>query len=199
MAAMMRQTCKQILTLMLAALLMLVGPAAASAQSLVTAIVTDPLTGVAMDGYDPVSYFTEPAPLQGSPENEYYWAGVPWYFASPANRDVFSRNPDIYAPQYGGHCQMSLARGYLSDGNPEIFAIVGVKLYLFYSAANREAFLLSTDNALTLAAAPWAELSGGLSGPAAEVPVSGPVLEAAHSSSDAAHAAESGAEAAQHP
>ena len=115
MAAMMRQICKQILT-MSGALMLLVGLAAgAVAQSLVTTVVTDPLTGVAIDGYDPVSYFTESEPLPGSPEFEYYWGGVPWYFASAANRDIFMRNPDVYAPQHGGHCEMSLARGYLSD------------------------------------------------------------------------------------
>jgi hypothetical protein len=179
MAAMMRQTCKQILTMLLVATLGAGTASFASAQSVVSTIVTDPLTGVAMDGYDPVSYFTEPAPLQGSPDNEVYWSGVPWYFATPANRDVFIRNPDIYAPQFGGYCEMSLARGYLSDGNPEIFTIVDMKLYLFYSAANREAFLLSPEEAMAKAETNWASLSQGLAGPEAEAPVSGPVLDGA--------------------
>src|SRR5690606_8981525 len=123
----------------------------AAAQSVVTTIVTDPLTGVALEGYDPVSYFIGPEPQQGKPDYEYYWGGVPWYFASAANRDVFIRAPDVYAPQHGGHCEMSLARGYLSDGKPQLFVIEGVKLYLFYSAANREAFLLARHEALTKA------------------------------------------------
>ncbi len=159
MAAMMRQRCKQILTMVVCAALLVAGPVAARADSLVTSIVIDPLTGVAMDGYDPVSYFTEERPLQGNPDFEYYWAGVPWYFASAANRDVFMRNPDVYAPQYGGHCQMSLARGFLSDGKPEVYAIEGMKLYLFYSAANREAFLLSPGEAQQRAAVSWARLA----------------------------------------
>ena len=98
---MMRQIGKQILTIAaLAALSSVAGvvlPAAAA--SLVTDIVTDPLTGVAIDGYDPVSYFTETEPQQGKPDFEYDWGGVPWYFATAANRDVFMRAPDIYAPQ----------------------------------------------------------------------------------------------------
>ena len=147
MAAMMRQRCKQILTMALCGVLLLGAPMAAHADSLVTSVVIDPLTGVAMDGYDPVSYFTEGQPQRGNPDYVYSWAGVPWYFASAANRDVFMRNPDVYAPQYGGHCQMSLARGFLSDGKPEVYAIEGMKLYLFYSAANREAFLLSPGEA----------------------------------------------------
>jgi len=177
MAAMMRQICKQTLTMISAVLLSLALVVGASAQSLVTTIVTDPLTGVAIDGYDPVSYFTEAEPLLGSPEFEYYWGGVPWYFASAANRDVFKLNPDIYAPQYGGHCEMSLARGYLSDGKPRIYLIEGMKLYLFYSAANREAFLLSPEEALAKAAETWPALVRNLQGPAAERPVSEPVAD----------------------
>ena len=160
---MMRQICKQILTILAWALL----ATAVRADSLVTTIVTDPLTGVAMDGFDPVSYFTGGDPQQGSPDFEYDWGGVPWYFASAANRDVFMRNPDVYAPQYGGHCLMSLSRGYLSDGKPRLYVIDALKLYFFYSAANREAFLLSRSEALAAAAKNWPDLAKELSGPKA--------------------------------
>lgn len=179
MAAMMRQICKQILTMIGAAALLLAMISGAGAQSLVTRIVTDPLTGVAIDGYDAVTFFTEPEPLPGSPEYEYYWGGVPWYFASAANRDVFMRAPDVYAPQHGGYCEMSLARGYLSDGKPRIYVIDKMRLYLFYSAANREAFLLSPEEALSKAEANWPTLSATLQGPEAELPASEPVTEPA--------------------
>jgi YHS domain-containing protein len=136
------------------------------AAALVNSVVTDPLTGVALEGYDPVTYFTEAEPQPGSPNFEYVWAGVPWYFVSAANRDVFKRAPEVYAPQHGGHCEMSLARGYLSDGKPKIFAIEKMKLYLFYSAANREAFLLAQSEAIVDAAVNWQRLSVELLGPA---------------------------------
>ena len=157
---MMRQIGKQILTI--AAWLLLAWPV--NAQALVTAIVTDPLTGVAIDGYDAVTYFTESEPQPGLPDFEYVWGGVPWYFESAANRDVFARNPDVYAPQYGGHCLMSLSRGYLSDGKPRLYAVEALKLYFFYSTANRDAFVLSKAAALTAAASNWAELSKDLTG-----------------------------------
>ena len=168
----MRQTGKQILTIV--AWLLLASAGHADGQGI--PVVSDPLTGVAIDGYDAVSYFTETEPLPGNPEFEYYWGGVPWYFASAANRDVFKLNPDVYAPQHGGHCEMSLARGYLSDGKPRIYVIEAMQLYLFYSAANREAFLLSTDEALDKAAAAWPNLARNLQGPKSEEPVSEPVV-----------------------
>jgi hypothetical protein len=165
---MMRQIGKEILTLVLLFGLAAAGPV--RAESVVTAIVTDPLTGVALEGYDPVTYFTDPEPRQGVPDYEFYWGGVPWYFVSAANRDVFMRAPEVYAPQHGGHCVMSLARGFLSDGQPRIFVIERMKLYLFYSAANREAFLIAKEAALEDAESHWAELSKELSGPVPEPP-----------------------------
>jgi YHS domain-containing protein len=158
MRAMMRQIGKQILTI--AVLLMAMGaPQALQAASVITAIVTDPLTGVAIEGYDPVSYFTEAEPQQGLPDYEFIWGGVPWYFANAANRDVFMRAPEVYAPRFGGHCTMSLARGYLSDGKPAIYAVRDGHLHLFYSAANREAFLMTSGTAMTDAETNWVELA----------------------------------------
>ena len=121
---MMRQIGKQILTIAAAGRRCSSRPPLPSrADRVVTAIVTDPLTGVAIDGYDPVTYFTEPEPQPGKPDFEYYWGGVPWYFASAANRDVFMRAPEVYAPQYGGHCEMAW-RAAISVGRQAAASIV---------------------------------------------------------------------------
>lgn len=166
--AMMKQTSKQILT-MLALVLPILGMAEAGlvrpvlGQSLVTAIVTNPLTGIALDGFDPVSYFTEPEPLDGRADFEFIWGGVPWHFATRANRDAFVRAPEIYCPQYGGHGAMGVARGFVSDGNARIYTVYKNRLYLFYSAVNREAFRLSPELAAAKGALHWPELSANLS------------------------------------
>ena len=173
---MMRQTGKQILTIAacvsLAATVWLGLAAGGQAEGLVNTVIADPLTGVAIDGYDPVSYFINTDPLPGRRDFEFDWAGVPWYFASAANRDIFMRNPEVYAPQFGGHCLMSLSRGYLSEGKPRLYVIEGLKLYFFYSTANRDAFLLSKQAAIEAANKNWPALARALSGPEAETPVS---------------------------
>lgn len=163
----MTQTSKQILT-MLAFVLPMFGMVCAAivparAQSVVTLIVTDPLTGIAISGYDPVSYFTEPAPLVGKADFELVWQNVPWYFASAANRAVFERAPDVYAPQYGGHDGMGVSRGFVADSDARIYAVFKERLFLFYSAANREAFLLAPDAAARTGAENWPQLSKQLS------------------------------------
>ena len=133
------------------------------AQSVVTLIVTDPLTGIGIYGMDPVSYFTEPEPLQGRADFEYIWQNVPWHFATAANRDIFAGSPEIYAPRFGGHGATGMARGYVSDSDPAFYTVFKQRLYLFYSAASREAFLLAPDDTAIAAEANWIELSKSLS------------------------------------
>jgi YHS domain-containing protein len=156
----MNQTSKQILTMLAALLLALLAVTDRGwAQSVVTAVVTDPLTGVALGGTDPVSYFTEGSPLPGSPQFEFGWMGAPWHFANQANLDVFKRAPEIYAPQFGGHDGMAASRGYVSDGDPRYYAVFKSRVYLFYSPANREAFLIAPDAAAARAEANWTQLA----------------------------------------
>jgi len=153
---------------MIALLLPLLGPFAAmigpaAAQSVRNYILADPLTGIAMGGMDPISYFTENAPLPGKAEFEFKWMGAPWHFANPANLEVFRRHPELYSPQYGGHGAMSMARGFLADADPSIYTVYKQRLFLFYSAANREAFLLAPDAAAQRGQEHWQVLSKTLS------------------------------------
>lgn len=124
--------------------------------------LTDPLTGVALSGYDPVSYFTDGDPKMGSSELEFYWQGVSWYFASLANLENFRRAPEFYAPQFGGHGAMSMARGYLSQGDPQIYLVLDDELFLFYSAGNKIAFREIVNSARLDARQNWARLRDGL-------------------------------------
>ncbi len=158
----MRQIGKQILTLTkpytLILALFLVGAFSSSGWAQHKSVVTDILTGVALSGYDPVAYYTVGTAVQGTPIYAHEWDDAVWYFSSAANRDVFARDPEIYAPLFGGHCAMSMARGYLSDGNPHIFRIIDDKLVLFYSIGNREAFDMSSISALARAMVNWNKL-----------------------------------------
>ncbi len=89
--------------------------------------------GVAIDGTDPVAYFTDGRPVKGSPAFTAEWNGATWRFSSAANRDAFRADPARYAPQYGGYCAWAVAQGYTASTVPEAWSIVGGKLYLNYS------------------------------------------------------------------
>lgn len=157
----MRQIGKQILTLTkpYAVLWFIVFAClSANAQAQQKSFVTNALTGVAISGYDPVAYFTEGGPTPGSSLYAYDWGDATWYFSSAANRDVFIDSPEVYAPLFGGHCVTSMARGFLSEGNPQLFRIVADRLVLFHSIGNREAFDLARPGLLTSALENWEAL-----------------------------------------
>ncbi len=98
-------------------------------------IYTGSVEGVAVGGYDPVAYFTAHKPVQGQGDILYSWRGVTWRFASEANRDLFAKNPEKYAPQYGGYCAYAVAKGGTAGGDPKAWTIIGGKLYLNLSPA----------------------------------------------------------------
>ncbi|CAI4031030.1 Tat pathway signal sequence domain protein [Nitrospira tepida] len=89
--------------------------------------------GVAIRGYDPVAYFEERRPVKGSSTWTAQFQGSTFYFASAANRDAFTADPERYAPQYGGFCAFGAAKGYKAKTDPDAFSLVNGKLYLNYS------------------------------------------------------------------
>jgi len=90
-------------------------------------------SGVAIDGTDPMSYFENSAPLQGSASITFDWNGAEWRFTDEAHRSTFAKNPEAYAPQYGGYCSWAVSQGYTAPTVPEAWRIVDGKLYLNFS------------------------------------------------------------------
>jgi len=97
--------------------------------------------GVAIDGYDPVAYFEEGAPRQGSKAFTFDWNGAAWRFATAEHRDRFAAAPEKYAPQYGGYCAWAVGHGYTAGIDPDAWTIRDGKLYLNYDLEIREKWL----------------------------------------------------------
>ena len=89
--------------------------------------------GLALRGYDAVTYFREGAAVEGRAEFTHEWNGARWLFKSAENRDAFAREPEAFAPQYGGYCSYAVAHGYTADADPQAWKVVGGKLYLNYN------------------------------------------------------------------
>ncbi|MDI5983797.1 YHS domain-containing (seleno)protein [Halomonas sp. M4R5S39] len=89
--------------------------------------------GLAIGGTDPVAYFTQGQPVQGSPDYQLEWHNATWQFASAEHRDRFQADPEAYAPQYGGWCAWAAARGEAAATIPEAWKIVDGKLYLNFN------------------------------------------------------------------
>jgi YHS domain-containing protein len=126
-------------------------------------IVTDPRTGLAIQGFDPVSYFVDAAAAPGRAEFEYSYRGVVWRFRNLGNLAAFMEDPTGYAPQFGGYDPVAIGRGVPSPGNPLIWLIAGQKLYLFYSAQTQAAFKADVRRLLSQAAARWPDVTKALS------------------------------------
>lgn len=91
-------------------------------------------TGLALEGYDPVAYFTQQKAIEGKKEISLANDGVTYYFASIQDRDLFKANPARYEPQYGGWCAYAMgATGQKVEIDPETFKLVDGKLYVFYN------------------------------------------------------------------
>jgi len=89
---------------------------------------------LALRGYDAVAYQTDGKPVNGSTTFEYRWNNAVWRFASAEHRDRFVKEPERYAPQFGGYCAYAVSQGHTADGDPNVWRIVDGRLYLNYSA-----------------------------------------------------------------
>jgi len=88
---------------------------------------------VAIEGYDPVSYFNG-KPLEGNPEIKLNYKSVTYQFASKSNLEKFKQSPDKYEPAYGGWCAYAMGdTGEKVKIDPETFTILDGKVYLFYN------------------------------------------------------------------
>jgi hypothetical protein len=118
-------------------------------------LVAGRYTGLAIDGFDPVAYFTDAQPLVGQPGFEVSEAGAIWRFRNEGNRAVFVSHPEIYGPQFGGYDPTDVARGVALAGNPRIWLVSGQRLYLFGGAKSRDAFAADPARVLREARQRW--------------------------------------------
>jgi YHS domain-containing protein len=133
-------------------------PAAAISER----IVHDSYTGIAIGGFDPVAYFLDSHPVSGEADFEVAWDGAYWHFANPGNAAAFEDAPEVYAPAYGGHGVGGVARGIPQPGDPRLFAIHRGRLFFFFEAEDRDAFLADPDGISALADARWPAVAASL-------------------------------------
>jgi len=126
-------TRRQFLTLLAAAPIAAYAvPAAAAATPEVYA--TD---GVAINGYDPVAYFTQSAPVEGDAAFTSAYNGATWRFSSAEHKAMFDAEPAKFAPQYGGWCAYAVSKGSTATTSPNAWTVHDDKLYLNFNRVVR--------------------------------------------------------------
>jgi len=115
-------------------------------------------SGLAIQGYDPVAFFTDGKPVKGKPELGLRHHGALYYFASKEHRDLFKADPVKYEPVFGGYCAYGVSRNKLVEIDVDAFQIVDGKLLLQYSKGVRDDFNKDTKGNLGKANANWPAL-----------------------------------------
>ena len=118
-------------------------------------VIVNRFSGLAIEGFDPVAYFTDSRPEIGVVDFEASEAGAVWRFRNEGNRASFVAHPDIYGPQFGGYDPTGVARGVTVAGNPRFWLISGQRLYLFGREENRNAFAADPQRLLREANQRW--------------------------------------------
>lgn len=91
-------------------------------------------SALAIQGYDPVPYFTVGKAVEGKADIIMVFEGITYRLSSVQNKELFKADPAKYEPQYGGWCAYAMgATGEKVEVDPETFKIVNGKLYLFYN------------------------------------------------------------------
>lgn len=122
-----------------------VAGAAAAVFSARPALAREPdvfqTSGIAINGIDPIAYFTDMRPVAGSARHALMWSGATWHFASADNMETFKTSPETFAPVFGGYCAFAASRGYLAPTIPDAWTVYQDRLYLNASLRARTLWL----------------------------------------------------------
>ncbi|MEM1310581.1 MAG: YHS domain-containing (seleno)protein [Cyanobacteria bacterium P01_H01_bin.153] len=111
--------------------------------------------GRALRGYDPITYFIDGEPVEGSQEFSFQWNDAEYYFASAENRDEFISNPEQYAPANGGYCTFGIVLAKKFDGDPEVWSVHNNRLHVFLNREVQKKFLQDESGNLNRVAENW--------------------------------------------
>lgn len=113
----------------------------------------------AMGGMDVVSLRDAGRVAPGGADITTHWRGREWHFSNEANRATFESDPGAYAPGFGGNCPVALATGERREGRPDLFVVVGDRLYLTSSPQARRMLEADPTPVIRAAGSEWKRLA----------------------------------------
>jgi YHS domain-containing protein len=115
--------------------------------------------GFALQGYDPVAYFTDGKPVKGSPEFTATYKGARYQFASTEHRNMFNQSPAKYEPQFGGFCGYAASINKLAPIEVDKFQVLHDRLILQHNKKAWDLWHKDVEGNLKKADANWPTLS----------------------------------------
>jgi YHS domain-containing protein len=111
--------------------------------------------GAAIQGYDPVAFFTENQPVKGNPQFESEYHGAKYYFASAEHKAAFDKEPAKYEPQFGGYCAYGVSHNSRAPIKIEAWQIVNGRLLMQYDLDVKNEFNKDQQGTLRKADQNW--------------------------------------------
>jgi YHS domain-containing protein len=111
--------------------------------------------GVAIQGYDPVAFFTQGKPVKGQAQFESTYKGAKYLFASAEDKAAFEANPAKYEPQFGGFCAYAVSEGHTAPVKIDAFMIVNGRLLMQYDFDVKKIFEKDPQGRLVKADKNW--------------------------------------------
>ena len=127
----------------------------------VNAVRHDDVLHLMLGGRDVVSYLSAGVPVQGQVRWRSEYLGVTFYFADAANKARFESDPAAYVPAYHGYCAMSMVYAVPRRADPDIWAVIDGRLFLFADAASLAAFRRNVATNVAQADRYWREQVDG--------------------------------------
>lgn len=116
-------------------------------------------SGVILNGYDAVAFFTENKPVKGNPNYSYTYQNATYHFASQEHLDVFKANPEKYKPQFGGWCAYAVSLGRVAPIDVNTFSIVNGRLVIQHNQRAVDGWNKDVQGNLTLADKYWPKVA----------------------------------------
>ncbi|MCW8810119.1 MAG: hypothetical protein OQJ93_12820 [Ignavibacteriaceae bacterium] len=113
------------------------------------------MDGVAINGYDPVSYFTDGKAEMGMSSYSYKWMGATWQFTNEDHLNKFKENPEKYSPQFGGYCAYAACINKMVPADPTVWMMENGKLYLNVNGDAQKLFKKDLDGNIKKAEENW--------------------------------------------
>ncbi len=111
--------------------------------------------GIAINGFDPVAYFTKGMPVKGVSDHAVNWEGASLLFASAENKAMFQADPEKFTPRYGGYCAYAVSKGATAPTDPEAWTVHEDQLYLNFSVDVRSIWQQDIPGNIARADANW--------------------------------------------
>ena len=111
--------------------------------------------GVAIQGYDPVSFFTDNRPVKGNEQFQSEYRGAKYYFVSSEHKAAFDKEPAKYEPQFGGYCAYGVSHGSRAPVKIEAWQIVNGRLLMQYDLGVKDEFNKDQQGTLKKADQNW--------------------------------------------